>query len=132
MPKILWKRGTSMAASVAARYGSLSPAAPGLRCIPPDYLEEGGSVIQKKVLWMAVVSGATTLAGVAVNRSLNGAWRLAMRQDPPDDPGSKSVEWRHAIIWTVATGVVVGLGRLFARRGAAAGWELVMGEGPPD
>jgi hypothetical protein len=89
-------------------------------------------VIEKKVLWMAVMAGATTLAGMAVNRSLDGAWRLAMREDPPDDPGSPSVEWRHAILWTVATGVVVGLGRLLARRGAAAGWELVTGEYPPD
>jgi hypothetical protein len=89
-------------------------------------------VIEKKVLWMAVMGGATTLAGVAVNRSLDRAWRLATREDPPDDPGSPSVAWRHAILWTIATGAVVGLGRLLARRGAAAGWELVTGEYPPD
>jgi hypothetical protein len=89
-------------------------------------------VIQKKVMWLAVASGATTLAGLALNKGLDRAWRLATDEDPPEDPGSRDVEWRQAILWTVATSVVIGLGRLLARRGAAVGWEMMMGEDPPE
>jgi hypothetical protein len=89
-------------------------------------------VIQKKVLWMAVASGATALAGSALSKGLDRAWRVATDEDPPADPGSRDVTWRKAIAWTVATSVVIGLGRLLARRGAAAGWAMVVGEDPPD
>jgi hypothetical protein len=88
--------------------------------------------VEKRVLWMAVAGGATAVAGAAVRKGLDQAWRLATDEDPPADPTSRSVTWRDAILWTVATGVVVGLGRLLAHRGAAAGWQLVMGEDPPD
>jgi hypothetical protein len=89
-------------------------------------------VIQKKVLWMAVASGATALAGAAVNRGLDQAWRVTMNDEPPADPASHRVSWRDAILWTVATGVVIGLGRLLAHRGAVAGWQAFTGEDPPD
>jgi hypothetical protein len=88
-------------------------------------------VEQKRMVWMAVVGGATALAGVAINKGLGRAWRLAKDEDPPEDPTSRDVEWRDAILWTIATGVVFGLGRLLARRGAAAGWEALTGEAPP-
>lgn len=81
---------------------------------------------------MAVASGTTALTGALVNRSLDRAWRVAMDGDPPADPGARSVRWRDAILWTVATSVVIGLGRLLARRGAAAGWHAVTGEDPPE
>jgi hypothetical protein len=88
-------------------------------------------VNQKKVLWMAVASGALALTGSALNKGLDRAWRLATHEDPPSDPASPDVAWRHAILWTVATSVVVGLGRLMVRRGVAAGWEMMTGEDPP-
>jgi hypothetical protein len=31
----------------------------------------------------------------------------------------------------VATGALIGLGRLIARRGAAAGWQRLTGHSPP-
>ena len=71
------------------------------------------------------------LGGAMVRKGLEGAWKLAMHDDPPLDPSSREVAWREAILWTVASGVVIGLGRLIARRGAAAGWERLTGEAPP-
>jgi hypothetical protein len=41
------------------------------------------------------------------------------------------VPWRDAILWTVATGVVVGLGQLLIRRGLESGWSRLTGEPPP-
>jgi hypothetical protein len=88
--------------------------------------------VQKKAMWLAVASGATALTGAAVRRSLDRAWRFAMDAEPPDNPAHRSVSWREAVLWTVATGVVIGLGQLLARRGAAAGWHALTGEDPPE
>ncbi|MEX0907941.1 MAG: DUF4235 domain-containing protein [Gemmatimonadota bacterium] len=88
-------------------------------------------MIRTKTAWLIVGSGAAALGGFAVRRSLEEAWKLAKHEDPPLDPSSWDVEWKDAIIWTVATGVAMGLGRLLARRGAAAGWERLTGSAPP-
>lgn len=86
----------------------------------------------QKAMWMVVATGTTALAGIAVNKGLDQAWRLARDEEPPEDPGSRDVAWRDAILWTIATGVVIGLGRLLARRGAAAGWTALTGKDPPN
>jgi hypothetical protein len=87
--------------------------------------------VEERNAWMAVAAGAAMLGGAAVRQGLQQAWKLTMHEDPPRDPSSSDVPWRQAIIWTVATGALVGLGRLIARRGAAAGWERLMGNRPP-
>lgn len=88
-------------------------------------------MLNRKMAWMGVAAGAAMLGGVVVRQGLDQAWKLATHEDPPLDPTSRDVAWRDAIIWTVATGVMVGLGRLIARRGAATAWERFMGEAPP-
>jgi hypothetical protein len=88
-------------------------------------------MLNRKTMWLGVGAGAALLGGAAVRQGLHQAWKLTMGEDPPLDPTARDVAWRDAILWTVATGVVVGLGRLIARRGAAAGWERFMGEAPP-
>ena len=85
----------------------------------------------KKALWLALVSSAGALGTMAVRQGLNQAWRFAKEEDPPADPASTDVDWRDAIAWTLATSIVIGLGRLFALRGAAAGWTRFTGEAPP-
>jgi len=87
--------------------------------------------VEKHTAWAAVAAGAAMLGGLAIRQSLEQAWKLAMREDPPLDPSARDVAWREAILWTIATGVGIGLGRLIARRGAAAGWERLTGQAPP-
>lgn len=87
--------------------------------------------IDRDTAWAAFAAGAAALGGVVVRQGLHSAWKLAMHDDPPLDPTSRDVSWRDAILWTVASGVVIGLGRLIARRGAAAGWERLTGQAPP-
>jgi hypothetical protein len=88
-------------------------------------------VTPKKLAWMAVATGVSSLGGRAVKFGLDRAWRVAMDDDPPDDPGSPDIPWREAILWTVATGVVVGLSHLLIRRGLDYGWMRATGEYPP-
>jgi hypothetical protein len=85
----------------------------------------------KRTAWLLFAAGAAMLGGMVVRQGLNQAWKLALHDDPPLDPTSREVSWRDAILWTVASGAVVGLGRLVARRSAAAGWERLTGEAPP-
>ena len=87
--------------------------------------------VDDRTAWTAFAAGAAMLGGAAVRQGLHQAWKLAMHEDPPVDPADRSVPWRDAIIWTVATGALVGLGRLVARRGAAAGWERLTRQEPP-
>lgn len=87
--------------------------------------------VDDRTAWAAFAAGAAMLGGVAVRQGLQQAWKLAKQEDPPLDPSASDVPWRDAIIWTVATGALVGLGRLIARRGAAAGWERLTGGAPP-
>jgi hypothetical protein len=82
-------------------------------------------------MWMALASGAGALGMMAVRQGLNQAWRFAKEEDPPENPASSDVDWRDAIAWTLATSIVIGLGRLLALRGAAAGWTRFTGEAPP-
>jgi hypothetical protein len=89
------------------------------------------ALVPKKLLWIAVAAGATSLGGRWVRQGLDHAWRLTAHEDPPTDPGSPDVPWRDAILWTVATGVVVGLGQLLIRRGLESGWSRLTGEPPP-
>lgn len=86
----------------------------------------------RKAVWMAVASGAGALGAVALRRGLNQAWKVTMDGDPPEDPTSLDVGWRDAILWTFATSVAIGLGRLLVLRGTALGWERVTGERPPE
>lgn len=87
--------------------------------------------VDRDTAWAAVAAGAAMIGGAAVRQALHQAWKLARDEDPPLDPSSRDVEWRDAIIWTLATGVGIGLGRLIARRSAAAWWERITGEAPP-
>jgi hypothetical protein len=88
-------------------------------------------VNSKKAVWIACASGAAMLGGAIVRQGLNQAWKVVKHEDPPEDPAAWDVEWKDAIAWTLATGVLMGLGRLMARRGAAAGWKRLTGDNPP-
>ena len=106
-------------------------AAPALRVWSAHTTGRTGLRVDNRTAWTTIAAGAAFLGGMLVRQGLNRAWQLAMHDDPPLDPSSREVAWRDAILWTVATGVVVGLGRLIARRGAAAGWERLTGGAPP-
>jgi hypothetical protein len=46
-------------------------------------------------------------------------------------PADPATSWGEAIAWTAATGLVVGVARMLASRGAAAGWQKATGTLPP-
>lgn len=80
--------------------------------------------------WQMVAVGSAALAGIGARQLMNSGWKLVRRNEPPENPAARSVDWSEAIAWTVVTGVVVGLMRLVAERGAATGWRHVKGHYP--
>lgn len=81
-------------------------------------------------VWDAVALGSAALAAVAVRQGLQKGWEYFMEEEPPVNPAARSVGWGDALAWSVAMGVAVGLGRLIAERGAAAGWRKLKGRYP--
>jgi hypothetical protein len=85
----------------------------------------------EKTAWKTLTMGAGILAGVLMRRLLVASWRKTRHVDPPSDPYQPASSWAEALTWAAATGVGVGVARVVAARGAAAGWERAMGAPPP-
>ena len=80
-------------------------------------------MLSKRQQWALVAGAAGTLGAYAMRSGLEAAWKLAVGDAPPKNPAARDVSWRHAIMWTVATGVLIGLGRVLAQRAAAEAWD---------
>ena len=80
--------------------------------------------------WEMVAMLSAALGGIGARVLMKGGWKLARGGEPPENPAARSVSWGEAIVWTVVTGIVVGLVRLVAERGAASGWKRVRGHYP--
>ncbi len=74
---------------------------------------------------------AAFAAAAIVRKALGAAWKGARKGDPPEDPVDPSTSWGDALAWTAATAVGVGVAKLIAARGTAAGWERATGSRPP-
>jgi hypothetical protein len=85
----------------------------------------------EKTVWKLAGTGAAVLAGIAVRSALMSLWRSVTKHEPPNNPADPSTSWGEAIAWTAATGLVVGVARMMASRGAAAGWRKATGSLPP-
>lgn len=85
----------------------------------------------RRRLWeaFAFVSGAA--AAAACRKAMTSLWRVSRHQDPPENPASRGVGWRDALIWSISLGVGAGVSRLVAARGAAAAWQVATGSRPP-
>lgn len=85
----------------------------------------------EKTVWKLAATGAAVVAGVAVRNLLMSAWRGIAKNDPPNNPADPATSWGEAILWTAVTGLAVGVARMVASRGAAAGWQKATGSLPP-
>ena len=76
-------------------------------------------------------TAAAVFAGIAVRKLLTAGWTKARKSAPPANPAAPETTWPEALAWTAATGIAVGIARLVATRGAAAGWRKATGVLPP-
>lgn len=89
-----------------------------------------GDMIDDDHAWQIIAMVSAGVAGIAARKLLEGSWQVVKRDEPPQNPAARSVDWSEAIAWTVASGLAMGVGRLLAQRGAAAGWKKVYGHYP--
>ncbi len=69
-------------------------------------------------LWTAAAGGVALLAATGAKKVLARSW-TARRGAVPGNPATSDTTWGEALVWAVASGVVVGLARLVAQRGVA-------------
>ena len=89
------------------------------------------AALSRETQWKLLATGAAIIAGVTARSALRAGWRNWKHEEPTFNPASHETAWSDAVIWAVATGAAVGLARLVARRGAAAGWQRIRGTLPP-
>lgn len=85
----------------------------------------------EKTAWKLAASGAAVVAGIAVRNLLMSVWKAVAKNDPPNNPADPATGWGEALAWTAVTGLAVGVARMVASRGAAAGWQKATGKLPP-
>jgi hypothetical protein len=91
----------------------------------------GRRILDDRRTWTLVAAGSAALVGIVSRQALRRGWSVWRREPPPDNPAAPDVSWQDAMLWACATGLVVGVGRVLARRGAAAGWRMLTGRRPP-
>jgi hypothetical protein len=89
-----------------------------------------GDMIDDDHAWQVVAMLSAAAAGLAARKLLEGSWTVLKDDEPPVNPAARSVDWGDALAWTVASGLAMGVGRLLAQRGAAAGWRKMRGHYP--
>ena len=70
-------------------------------------------------VWSAYALGATLVASMAARKAMTASWKLATGKEPPSNPEHPDVSLAEAVAWAAASGVAVGLARMFASRKAA-------------
>ena len=85
----------------------------------------------EKLSWQVLATAAAVGAAIVVRKVLKATWSSFRPEDPPENPADPDVDWGEAIAWTAATGLVVGIARMIAGRGAAGVWAKATGTRPP-
>ena len=73
--------------------------------------------------WQMVSLGSAIVAAVLVRGAIRAGWRLTRNDTPPLNPLRQDGTWMDAVLFSVATGLTVGLARLGARAIATRAWE---------
>jgi hypothetical protein len=81
--------------------------------------------------WLLLAGVASFAAAQLASEAMSMTFRLAAGDDPPEDPNERGFNWTTALVFGAATGAVVSLAELAARRSALTGWKKVKGRRPP-
>ena len=70
-------------------------------------------------VWSLMGLAATVGATMAARKAMTATWKLSTGKQPPSNPEHPDVSMAEAVAWAAASGVAVGLARMFATRKAA-------------
>ena len=82
----------------------------------------------RKTTWLLVGAGAAMVAGRVMERGLEGGWRAARHEDPPE---THNDSWPAALAWAAMSAAAVAAVELVARRGAYVGLRRLTGKRTP-
>ena len=71
------------------------------------------------MVWRIFGGLSAILAAITVRKVLVKGWKLITGGEPPSNPAHPETRLPQAIAWAMATGALVGLGRMLATRKAA-------------
>lgn len=80
-----------------------------------DYLDDEDGV--NGLLVSFIAAGSAYL----VRKALGYGWKKTMKTDPPKNPADRDVSLKEALAWTLISGVIAALVRLFVRRNVVVG-----------
>jgi hypothetical protein len=83
-------------------------------------------------IWTVFSLVSAFVAAAAARKALEGSWKVATGKQPPENPADPDVDLAEAVAWAVASGVSIGLARMFAQRRAASYYARSTGKLPPD
>lgn len=88
-------------------------------------------ISEKHIHWLAT-GAAATLAAFAVRNALENTWNhfLHDEDDTPENPADDDVSWSEALAFAALSGLLVGVTRVIARRGATAALHAYLGHEP--
>jgi hypothetical protein len=84
-----------------------------------------------KVGWKLIGGVTTAVAAAVARKALEGAYKGATGNEPPEKPENPEVAFGEAVLWAVASAVSIALIRLVVERAAAGAWVKARGELPP-
>jgi len=82
--------------------------------------------------WSALALLSTLGASMVARKAMTTSWKVATGKEPPQNPAHPDVSIAEAVAWASASGVAVGLARMFASRKAADYYRRSTGHLPPD
>jgi len=86
--------------------------------------------VSQKLLWNLYAGAIAAGTAVAAAKAVEGAWRLATGEEPPE-PNDPATPLRQALIWAVASALGIGLAQLLTNRLAAQTWVRATGSPAP-
>lgn len=84
----------------------------------------------QKLTYNLVAAGMALLAARVVRAGMEKGWGAIQHDTPPENPEDPETSWQEALLWSVVTGVAVGVAKLIIKRGTAAGWIRLTGHNP--
>ena len=81
-------------------------------------------------VWTLMGLAATLGATMAARKAMTATWKLSTGKAPPSNPEHPDVSIGEAVAWAVASGVAVGVARMFATRAAADSYRRHTGHLP--
>lgn len=86
--------------------------------------------MKEQHLYAVTTLAAAALAEIVTRQLVQGGWKIAYGVRPPNNPAARDVSWTDALVFSAATGLLVGLARVIGKKAATSAMEARLGRKP--